>query len=281
MADKAAKSRRLKTANFIERSTAIFGDRFDYSRVEYVTSTDCVDVYCREHSVWFKQQPTKHVAGSVSCVRCERAAIARKLLWTNDEFVAAAKTVHGDRYDYSKSQYVAARKKILIVCPTHGEWWQQAGSHLSGCGCPECGIWKVFHESHIPEHKRSDPAIVYVLEIDVAGQRLAKLGYTSNMRCRLSSLKKDGVFVASARIFKTTKYDGYKAERQIHLNHRTHRVAPLAWFGGRTECYPVDMADGLLLEAESVLSTPPEVFDCGLSRKCSPTPTGADSVTHG
>ena len=57
---------------------------------------------------------------------------------TNKEFIAKAKEVHGDKYDYSKTEYNGSHIKICIVCPEHGEFFQTAYSHLNGCGCPLC-----------------------------------------------------------------------------------------------------------------------------------------------
>lgn len=44
----------------------------------------------------------------------------------------------GDRYDYSKVEYVNAKTKVCIICPEHGEFWQTPNGHLNGKGCPKC-----------------------------------------------------------------------------------------------------------------------------------------------
>lgn len=61
---------------------------------------------------------------------------------TTEEFIAKAKEVHGDKYDYSKVEYVSAHGKVCIICPKHGEFWQAPTSHICGRGCPICGIVK-------------------------------------------------------------------------------------------------------------------------------------------
>lgn len=55
-----------------------------------------------------------------------------------DEFLNEAYTAHGDFYDYSQVSFDSVKDKILIGCPIHGIFEQEAGSHLSGCGCPKC-----------------------------------------------------------------------------------------------------------------------------------------------
>ena len=40
---------------------------------------------------------------------------------TTDDFIEKARKIHGDRYDYSKSEYIAAKDLITITCPIHGD----------------------------------------------------------------------------------------------------------------------------------------------------------------
>lgn len=58
---------------------------------------------------------------------------------TTEEFIQKAKQVHGNKYDYSKVEYVASKTKVCIICPKHGEFWQIPNSHLRGIGCSKCG----------------------------------------------------------------------------------------------------------------------------------------------
>ena len=58
---------------------------------------------------------------------------------TNDEFIKKAKKVHGDKYDYSKSNYISVHDKISIICKKHGIFYQTPNSHVSdNHGCPKC-----------------------------------------------------------------------------------------------------------------------------------------------
>lgn len=58
---------------------------------------------------------------------------------TTAKFIEKARVVHGDTYDYSKVEYVAAIVNVRIICKIHGEFHQTANNHLNGCGCPKCG----------------------------------------------------------------------------------------------------------------------------------------------
>lgn len=62
---------------------------------------------------------------------------------TTEEFIARAKAVHGDKYDYSKVEYVDSKTKVCIICKEHGEFWQTPYSHLNGHGCSKCANKKV------------------------------------------------------------------------------------------------------------------------------------------
>ena len=62
----------------------------------------------------------------------------RKL--TTEEFIEKAREVHGDKYDYSKVEYKGMHKKVCIICPEHGEFWQKPMLHINQrCGCRLCG----------------------------------------------------------------------------------------------------------------------------------------------
>ena len=50
----------------------------------------------------------------------------------NEIFIEKAKKVHGDKYDYSKVNYINAKTKICIICPVHGEFLQEPNNHLIG-----------------------------------------------------------------------------------------------------------------------------------------------------
>lgn len=59
----------------------------------------------------------------------------------NELFISKALKVHGDRYDYSKAQYINSKTKVTIICKEHGEFWQTPDKHiLRKQRCPNCAI---------------------------------------------------------------------------------------------------------------------------------------------
>lgn len=54
------------------------------------------------------------------------------------DFIRRSKKVHGDTFDYHKTKYVNAHGKVMITCPSHGDFEQIAHNHLNGSGCIHC-----------------------------------------------------------------------------------------------------------------------------------------------
>ena len=57
---------------------------------------------------------------------------------TTEQWIEKARTIHKDKYDYSKVQYINSQTKVCIICPKHGEFWQIPNNHVRGAGCPKC-----------------------------------------------------------------------------------------------------------------------------------------------
>jgi hypothetical protein len=66
-----------------------------------------------------------------------RGSVVSKKL-TTSEFIRKAVVVHGDQYNYDKTEYVVSCAKVVIVCKIHGDFKQKPNSHLMGSGCRSC-----------------------------------------------------------------------------------------------------------------------------------------------
>ena len=129
-------NKRLTTEEFIRRAKDVHGDRYDYSKVEYVNARTKVCIICPEHGE-FRQTSSEHLRGQ-GCPKCAHEKQVSSSTITTEEFIRKAKEVHGDRYNYSKVEYVNTRTKVRIICPEHGEFLQIPNNHLQGQGCPYC-----------------------------------------------------------------------------------------------------------------------------------------------
>ena len=122
---------------FIDKAKKIHGDKYDYSKVNYVKNNVKITLICPKHGE-FEITPNAHLNGQ-GCKKCaiERTHdLQRK---TKEQFIIDAKKIHGNRYDYSKVEYEGTDKKVCIICPKHGEFWQTPNKHLQGQGCRKCG----------------------------------------------------------------------------------------------------------------------------------------------
>lgn len=124
--------------DFIKKSQLTHGDKYDYSEVEYVNAKQKVKIIChekdesgKEHGEFY-QSPSAHISGA-GCPKCNLGVKSN----VND-FIKKSKQIHGEKYDYSKVNYINARKKVIITCPRHGDFEQLVTHHLKGCGCPKC-----------------------------------------------------------------------------------------------------------------------------------------------
>jgi len=128
---------KLTTEDFIAKARKIHGDRYDYSLVNYVSAKSNVDIICKAHGV-FAQFPNNHLGGK-GCPECAKTARWDGRRQTTEGFIALAKSVHGDRYDYSKTVFTSKDDKVIIGCQTHGDFLQTPGDHTQGYGCMSCG----------------------------------------------------------------------------------------------------------------------------------------------
>lgn len=133
---KAAK-RRWTIDEFIKNARRIHGDKYDYSDSVYVNSQVKLTICCPIHGD-FKQTPDMHINQKQGCHHCGKVSSSQKQKLTTEKFIEKAVAKHGDKYDYSLVNYTFAAQPVKIICKIHGEFYQRAGNHLHGQGCPEC-----------------------------------------------------------------------------------------------------------------------------------------------
>ena len=140
--------KKLTIEEFIEKAKIIHGDKYDYSKVEYVNSMVKVCIICPIHGEFFVK-PNDHIHKKCGCVKCSGRYLSNK-----EAFVEKARLIYGDKYDYSKVNYINNKTKVCIICPIHGEFWQRPNDHLSGYSCNRCANnYKLSTEEFIEKAK--------------------------------------------------------------------------------------------------------------------------------
>jgi very-short-patch-repair endonuclease len=121
-----------KTELFIAKANKIHKNRYNYSKVNYINAKTKITIICREHGEFY-QTPSNHLS-NFNCQKC-----AKNFKLDTDSFIEKAKSIHKNKYDYSKVNYINTDTQIIIICKEHGEFTQIPDFHINRkCGCPKC-----------------------------------------------------------------------------------------------------------------------------------------------
>ena len=128
--------KRITTDVFVDRAKGIHGDRYDYSRTEYINSNTKLVITCREHGD-FEMLPGNHTHKTrpQNCQRCSHPNLYRD----TNIFIEQSKEKFGDKFDYSKTDYKNSNSTVIITCDVHGKFTTTPSRHLlSPTGCGRC-----------------------------------------------------------------------------------------------------------------------------------------------
>lgn len=119
---------------FILESKKLYGEKYNYSLVEYINNKTPVEISCGSCGI-FKVRPDLHLRGkSCDCFK-------RKTKSTDKEmFLEEVVKLYGDKYSYKNTEIHNSKGKIKVDCNQHGEFIISVQSHLNGQKCPKCAI---------------------------------------------------------------------------------------------------------------------------------------------
>jgi hypothetical protein len=139
---------------WIAKAQEKFAHKYDYSKVNYNGSYGEIKISCPEHGE-FTVTPASHLHSSHGCSKCSDIEGGLKIRATQEQFIAKARAIHGDKYDYSKVNYTGTKNKITIICPEHEEFEIQANEHISsrcgGSGCKYCNRQTIHPADYIQD----------------------------------------------------------------------------------------------------------------------------------
>ena len=129
--------KKLTTEEFIKKAKDIHGDKYDYSKVEYVNTKTKVCIICPEHGeFWMK--PNDHLCRKYGCHKCGWINEGINLRKKTQDFINEATKKYGNKFDYSKVNYVRNTEKVCIISHEKdiygveiGEFWQTPANHLT------------------------------------------------------------------------------------------------------------------------------------------------------
>lgn len=124
---------RKTTEEFITQARQIHGDKYDYTETKYASVKKPLTIICKQHGP-FEQTPDSHINSKAGCPECDPYAYLNQA-----KFIAKARKIHGDKYDYSKTIFIHNTKYVTIGCQIHGDFEQAPRHHISSeAGCPYC-----------------------------------------------------------------------------------------------------------------------------------------------
>lgn len=129
--------KKLTQEEFIRRAKEACGNKFDFTNSVYRGADKPVTARCPVHG-----DITRRADAFLEGRDC-RLCADNKQRYSRDEFIAKAKEIHGDKYDYSKIEYINNDTAVTIICPIHGRFTLIAGNHIrkkKAGGCPKCNI---------------------------------------------------------------------------------------------------------------------------------------------
>lgn len=122
--------KKLKVYKFIEKCRNIHGDKYDYSKVNYVNNNTIIDIICPSHGI-FKQIPRSHLTSG--CSKCAFDSYRNDIKLLKQKII----NIHGYNISYI-SGYKNMNSKVLMNCSDHGNFQKTPTSLLRNYGCNKC-----------------------------------------------------------------------------------------------------------------------------------------------
>lgn len=126
---------------FTKKATIVHNNQYTYQFIDNFSLNKKIAIFCKQHGCFY-QTAKIHLYRKTGCRKCFDEKNKQRLKSTTNEFIQKAVKRHGNLYDYSLVQYQTAKTPVIIVCKKHGNFLQTPNDHLSGYGCPSCGVQK-------------------------------------------------------------------------------------------------------------------------------------------
>lgn len=132
----AGASRRKSVKVWADQIERTYGGRVSVDPLSITTSAAKARFVCCDHGEF--HSVLQDVVGGHGCPACGEMRRNDTLRSSFDDFVGAAKIVHGEVYEYPPSKYINTKTPVAITCKKHGVFFQRPNNHVTGAGCPTC-----------------------------------------------------------------------------------------------------------------------------------------------
>lgn len=237
-----------KTNYFINEAKDIHKNKYEYLKVNWITSRKKVVITCKEHGD-FEQTPDAHVNQKQGCRECKRYSRLDGYRLTTENFIKKASKVHNNLYLYTKSKVRGNKNKVVITCKKHSDFKQSPNSHLRGRGCRKCYLENNgYNKSKFLYFAKDNICKLYLIEVYNEDERFLKIGITSKtVDTRFSGSRKlpyEYNIIAEV----SSKDAGYIWEKEIELKQKfkEHQYSPEIKFKGYTECFKLKQRENII-----------------------------------
>lgn len=226
--------------------------------MQYTNNKTKIRIICPTHGE-FLQTPTTHINNKSGCKKCASETYSGAYHKHDTKwFIETAKSIHGDKYDYNKVEYVRYHSKVEIVCPEHGSFFQSTTGHIhQRQGCPACSVkdyeggYGTKRFSTHPEIK-NNPARLYVIRAFNDTEMFVKIGITQ--KAIDERFKQNRLFYQYEVLYEIEGqlYDLFLLEQQVKKDMKTNKYRPSVKFNGHTECFHATCASEIINKLNNI-----------------------------
>ena len=229
---------KLTTMEFIRKLKKLYGDKYDYSQVDYKTMDKDVTIICKEHGE-FIRKPARLLYDKLGCPKC---GVKKRHKHTKESFLSTLPDDYKSNFDYSLMDFTGVHNKVRIKCNLHNTIFEQTPlNHQQGHkGCPKCiGNSKARVATIQKLNKASSDIVVnlYYIKDKITGYY--KIGVTKNsLKERFGKQYND---IIELKIIQLPENEAYSIEEKILELFDEHRVTVDSFGNGKTEFFKCDI----------------------------------------
>jgi very-short-patch-repair endonuclease len=110
-----------------------------YGKPYYQNTEEFKDIISNKMKTYIKNNPIKKIQLMNNITnKMDKIKVTYQKKYS-EVFSSNSIKIHGEKYDYSKSNYVNSSTKVDIICPIHGKFDQRPKDHIHNKqGCPKC-----------------------------------------------------------------------------------------------------------------------------------------------
>lgn len=239
---------KLNIDEIIARCSLKFNGRFRYFIEDCKEHTIKINVECPIHGRFLISLGNHLQSKDGGCLKCQREKHLKRYDKFKEDFVTRASTLHHNKYDYSKFNYVNNSIKGIIMCKEHGEFYQSAATHLKGQGCRKCcratmggyGGYCIKNAEKFKDKWKNINASIYVVNLYNEEESFIKIGITvqNNIidRFRGVPYKRKILDFISGNL-----YELVSKEQGLLKIYNEYKYQPVLRFKGSRECFKIEV----------------------------------------